>query len=172
MTEYEVGSVASFISKKQSDFSTKKKGKKKKNEVQKDQNVLNALFSPADTTVNAPLVVANVPIPSTNVKVKKNKRKNGEFAISSLPKKKKLKDVEDLDSDEAERILDTIEDDDPADDEEPESEKVARKMKKAELRNIKKNETQKLNNQREDDDRVILVKNLPIKVHSLEHFLY
>ena len=49
-----------------------------------------------------------------------------------------------------------------------ESEKVGRKLKKAELKNIKKNEALK-NTPREGDDRIVLVKNLPIKVNSFEN---
>ena len=161
MTAYEVGSIANFISQKpaQNDAATSKK--KKSKAPQKDQTVLDALFSGQKSA--APLVVANVPVPESTAtgKKKKRKRKADEFSISSAPKSKKTLGSDDED----ERLLDAVEADHAGETNEDglESEKVARKMKKNELRNIKKNEASK-GVSREDDDRVILVKNLPIKV--------
>lgn len=163
MTLYEVGSVANFVSQNTEKIDGKKK-------LQKNQAVLDQLFA-ASNVVNT--VVANVPVPAEKPKkIKKKKRQADEYAISSIPKMNKTKDVNELDEDEVDNILNPgpAVDDDDFDDNQEESEKASRKMKKNELKNIKKRiEKGKLN---EDSDRVVLVKNLPadIKRKTVHHF--
>lgn len=165
MTQYEVGSVASFVSQKPAET-------EKKETLQKNQKVLDQLFAGSNV---ANTVVANIPIPTqkTNLKIKKKKRHADQYAISSIPKTNTTKDLNDLNEDEVAKILDPgPEDDDEFDDEEQEeSEKVSRKMKKNENKNIKKNVENK-GKISEDGDRVILVKNLPVEVKrkTIHHF--
>lgn len=174
MTAYQVGSIANFISQKSSDTPDDKKKKKagKKVVPQKDQNVLDALF--AGHQQETPQVVANIPVPGASKKVKKRKQRRAEeFAISSERKKKKKEargSGDDEDSSDDNDILDPhpAEGEDPGEDDVPVSEKVARKMKKNEMKNIKRNEALK-GTRREDDDRIIIVKNLPIKVQYISH---
>ncbi|KAI9559682.1 hypothetical protein GHT06_013687 [Daphnia sinensis] len=164
MTHYEIGSVANFVSQK-SDESNKNTS------LQKNQQVLDQLFASSNSTANT--IVANVPIPKETIKkVKKSKRQADQYAISNLPSIKKTKDVKELDEDEVEKILDPgPEDDDDMDNEEEESEKLSRKLKKNELKNVKKYLENK-GETKEDSDRVILVKNLPIKIKrkTIHHF--
>lgn len=164
MTHYEVGSVANFVSQKSDEPS-------KKTSLQKNQQVLDQLFASSNAAAN--IVVANVPISKENVKkVKKSKRQTDQYAISNYPSVKKVKDVKELDEDEVEKILDPgPEDDDDMDYDEEESEKQSRKLKKNELKNVKKY-LEKKGETKEDSDRIILVKNLPIKIKrkTVHHF--
>ena len=164
MTHYEIGSVANFVSQK-SDESNQKKP------LQKNQQVLEQLFASSNAVVNT--VVANVPIPKEQVKkVKKKKRQADQYVISNFPSTKNAKSIKDLNEDEVEKILDPgPEDDDMEMEDEEESDKVSRKLKKSELKNVKKN-LEKRGESKEDGDRVILVKNLPIKIKrkTVHHF--
>lgn len=165
MTHYEIGSVANFVSQKL-DESTQKTS------LQKNQKVLDQLFASSNAVTN--VVVANVPIPKEEVKkVKKKKRQADQYAISNFPSTKNTKSIKDLDEDEVEKILDPgpEDDDDMEMEEEDESDKVSRKLKKNELKNVKKN-LEKKGESKEDGDRVVLVKNLPIKIkrRTVHHF--
>ena len=164
MTHYEIGSVANFVSQK-SDESNQKKP------LQKNQQVLEQLFASSNAVVNT--VVANVPRPKEQVKkVKKKKRQADQYVISNFPSTKNAKSIKDLNEDEVEKILDPgPEDDDMEMEDEEESDKVSRKLKKSELKNVKNN-LEKRGESKEDGDRVILVKNLPIKIKrkTVHHF--
>ncbi|XP_032793718.2 LOW QUALITY PROTEIN: RNA-binding protein 34 [Daphnia magna] len=163
MTHYEIGSVANFVSQKADESN-------KKTSLQKNQQVLDQLFASSNSTVNT--IVANVPIPKETIKkVKKSKRQADQYAISNFPSIKKTKDVKELDEDEVEKILDPGPDDDDMDNEEEESEKPSRKLKKNEIKNVKKYLENK-GETKEDSDRVILVKNLPINIKrkTVHHF--
>lgn len=167
MTQYEIGSVANFVSQKPAEIAKKKT-------LQKNQSVLDQLFAASNDATN--IVVANVPIP-TDKKAKRKKlrqlRSSDQYAISNIPTSKKTqKDVEDLDEEEVDKILDAgPDDDDDMEEEELESEKVSRKLKKNEMKNIKRNAENK-GEIKEDSDRVILVKNLPTKIkrRTIHHF--
>ena len=165
MTQYEIGSVANFVSQKPAEI-------KKKKTLQKNQSVLDQLFAASNDATN--IVVANVPIP-TEKKAKRKKlrqlRSSDQYAISNIQTSKKIqKNGKDSDEEEVEKILDGVPDDDMEEDD-MESEKVSRKLKKNEMKNIKKNAESK-GEIKEDSDRVILVKNLPTKVkrRSIHHF--
>ena len=78
-----------------------------------------------------------------------------------------------LDDEVAEEVFDPEIDQDPYDNEEAviPSEKVARQMKKQEIKNIKKKAAEK-GTLKEGDDKVVIVKNLPINVkrRSIQNF--
>lgn len=163
MTLYEVGSIASFVSQTSSNSKDKENNNANK-------EVLNELFASASTATR----VEHVPIPSEK-KVKKKKRKNDEYNITNLPSGKKLKSTEDkeLNDEDIEKTLD-IDNDDPYENDEDEDDPtmdVGRKLKKAEIKNVKKNSLKNKGQPKPDMERVILIKNLPIKVkrRAIQH---
>ena len=173
MTEYAVGSVASFLSQKSTPAAVAEPQKKKKKEPQKNQEVLNQLFAVSNVSA-APVIVANVPVVAQPVKkLKRNKRNTDQYKIhTSNPKKKKDKTADELEDEVAEKVFDPETEQDPFDndDEAIPSEKVARQMKKQEIKNIKKKAMEK-GTTKEGDEKVVIVKNLPIKVkrRSIHH---
>lgn len=164
---FEVGSLASFISQKSEDEAKKKP-------VQKNQNLLDKLFAASSDNRAA---VVNVPIAvpeEEKQKPKKNKRKTDEYAITAVPKVKKFKKPTDLEEEDIEKVLDpgpAALDDEEDDEADLKSEKVNRSQKKKELKNIKKKEESK-GQKGEDSDRIILVKNLPsnVKRRTIQRF--
>merc|ERR1712071_354535 len=138
-----------------------------------NKDLLNDLFAAASTVAST---VEHVPVPSDKIikRGKKNKRQIDQYNITNLPGGKKLKgeNDEDLDDEELEKALD-FENDDPYendDDEDDPTRDAGKKLKKAELKNMKKN-AQKGKTAAVDGDKVILVKNLPIKVkrRAIQH---
>lgn len=167
MALYEVGSIASFVSQ----TSSNSKEKQEANNNKSNKNVLNELFASASAVATT---VEHVPIPSEK-KVKKKKRKNDQYNITNLPGGKKLKvdAEEDLDDDDIEKALD-FDNDDPYEndeDEEDATQDVGRKLKKVEIKNLKKNSMINKGLPKPDMEGVILVKNLPIKVkrRAIQH---
>lgn len=165
MTQYEIGSIANFVSQKSSEIKDKQKN------VQKNQSVLDQLFAVSNET--STVVVANVPVSSSQKgkKIKKKKRAVDQYKISNIKVVQPTKDVKDLDEHEIEKILDKGQEDEFEEDQEDESEKVSRKLKREELKNIKRN-AENRGKPSEDDDRVVMVKNLPaqIKRKTVHHF--
>ena len=156
MTNYQVGSVADFvISHNPADPGSLE-----------NKKVLYDLFSSAGD--NQTCTVQNVAIASVKVK-KAKKRQNDEFAISSVSnvKREKRDDLQDADEEEISALLDAGSDfsehDGDGAETEQLSENVSRKLKKIENKNIKKN-SQKGKEEIEGNDRVVIIKNLPIKI--------
>ena len=99
------------------------------------------------------------------MEVKKKKRQADDFKITEIAKGKKIK-KEGYDDEEVEKILNLPDDEDAdeADETEVLSENAGQRLKRIEIKNIKKNAAKKGKLKEEDKDHVVIVKNLPIKV--------
>ena len=155
MAEYQVGSVASFVTQQSSN-----EGVQKKDETKKNKEILDQLFAVSDTATT----VQHVPV-APDRKVKKKKRQADDFKITEIAKGKKIK-KEGYDDEEVEKILNLPDDEDAdeADETEVLSENAGQRLKRIEIKNIKKNAAKKGKLKEEDKDHVVIVKNLPIKV--------